>query len=232
MGFRTALTRINSDALYDRAKGPAKGIKTFLQMVAGVTGVAVVVVTVARDFKGDSTAQNMTIHVLVIIATTLAVAAALELAYTLFTPGPDEAIDPLMLGLSSILLYLISTLTSLTWTAGISILLFAIALGLLFAIRKKFIDDSDVRESQPARRAALEHEVRKFMGENNTGPALDLLGLAEFAWHDRYGEIGLPEIMRNEVLHGSHQELSKMISLIRAWIEDPNRVSNLPEPGK
>ena len=180
MGFRTALTRISSDALYDRAKGPAEGIKTFFQMVAGVTGVAVVAVTVVRrDFKSHSTAQHMTTHVLVIIATTLAVAAALELAYTLFTPGPDEAIDPLMLGLSSVLLYLISTLTNLTWTAGVSILLFASALGLLFAIRKKFIDDSDVRASQPARRASLEHDVRKFMGENNTGPALDLLGLAD-----------------------------------------------------
>jgi hypothetical protein len=196
-------------------------------MVAGVTGVAVVAVTVVRDFKSHSTAQHMTTHVLVIIATTLAVAAALELAYTLFTPGPDEAIDPLMLGLSSVLLYLISTLTNLTWTAGVSILLFASALGLLFAIRKKFIDDSDVRASQPARRASLEHDVRKFMGENNTGPALDLLGLAEFAWHDRYGEIGLPEIMLNNVLHDSHQDLSEMIGLIKAWIEDPNRASDV-----
>lgn len=46
---------------------------------------------------GDSGAQSMTIHVIAVIATALAVAAALELAYTLFTPGPDEAIDPLML---------------------------------------------------------------------------------------------------------------------------------------
>jgi hypothetical protein len=227
MGFRTALARISSDALYDRAKGPTEGIKTFLQMVTGVTGVVVVAVAVVRDFKGNSGAQDMTTHVLAIIATTLAVAAALELAYTLFTPGPDEAIDPLMLGLSSVLLYLISTLKSLTWTAGVSILLFAITLGLLFAIRKKFIDDSDVRTNQAARRAALEPEVRKFVGENNIGAALDLLGLAEFAWHDRYGEIGLPEIMRTEVLHDSHQELSKMIILIKAWIEDPNRASHL-----
>jgi hypothetical protein len=227
MGFRTALARISSDALYDRAKGPAEGIKTFLQMVTGVTGVVVVAVAVVRDFKGGGGAQDMTTHVLAIIATTLAVAAALELAYTLFTPGPDEAIDPLMLGLSSILLYLISTLTSLTWTAGVSILLFAITLGLLFAIRKKFIDDSDVRTNQAARRAALEPEVRKFVSENNIGSALDLLGLAEFAWHDRYGEIGLPEIMRTEVLHDSHEELSKMIILIKAWIEDPNRASHL-----
>lgn len=34
----------------------------------------------------------------------LAAAAALELAYTLFTPGPDEALDPLMLGLSATIL--------------------------------------------------------------------------------------------------------------------------------
>ena len=43
-----------------------------------------------------------------IIPGALAVADGVELAYTLYTPGPDEALDPLMLGLSSGLLLLVT----------------------------------------------------------------------------------------------------------------------------
>lgn len=60
----------------------------------------------------------------------LAAAAALELAYTLFTPGPDEALDPLMLALSATLLLKLTQLTSpVSMGEAVALLL----LGLLLA---------------------------------------------------------------------------------------------------
>ena len=40
-----------------------------------------------------------------IIASALAAATVIELAYTLFTPGPDEALDPVLLAIASALLF-------------------------------------------------------------------------------------------------------------------------------
>ena len=88
-----------------------------------------------RDALGHTNAVDASKHALVLISVSLAVAASLELAYTLFTPGPDEAIDPLILGISAIFLYLASTQTDLTWAGGVSVIL-AITLGVLFAVRQ------------------------------------------------------------------------------------------------
>ena len=78
-----------------------------------------------------------------IIAYALAAAAAVELAYTLFTPGPDEALDPLMLGLSSGLLLLITTpgLSAITQYSGV--LVGVVALGGLFIIRRYLFSEDE-----------------------------------------------------------------------------------------
>jgi hypothetical protein len=206
--------------LYEHLTEPAQGVKVLLQMIVGVAGSVIVIAAVLEDIHGGRTATYMEKHALVIIAASLAVAASLELAYSLFTPGPDEAIDPLMLGISAVFLYLVSGLENLTWTAGISVVLFASTLAVLFWVRQRFIDDSDVRKDQPARRAALEHKVDEAMGKPQTSAALDLLEIAEFAWHDRFDDLGLPEKTVQEILEGSHQQLGDMIALIRAKLED------------
>jgi hypothetical protein len=79
-----------------------------------------------------------------VIAYALAVAAAIELAYTLFTPGPDEALDPLTLGLSSGILLLITdgSLASVT-TKFSGVLLGVLALGGLFLIRRYLMTDDE-----------------------------------------------------------------------------------------
>ena len=91
-------------------------------------------------------APSITISVSV-IASAFAVAAAIELAYTLFTPGPDEAVEPLMLGLSSGILFLITENAKSGLSPAIqfsAVLLGAIALGVLFVIRNRFTrDDSE-----------------------------------------------------------------------------------------
>lgn len=65
----------------------------------------------------------------------LAAAAALELAYTLFTDGPDEALDPLMLGLASTLLLKLAGLsdTASFSQAGVLALLALLLIGLFAA---------------------------------------------------------------------------------------------------
>jgi hypothetical protein len=75
------------------------------------------------------------------IAYALAVAAAIELAYTLFTPGPDEALDPLMLGLSSALLLLVTKGGSSPVARFSGVLIGVAALGALFFIRHRWITD-------------------------------------------------------------------------------------------
>jgi hypothetical protein len=212
--------RLRGPWLYEHLKEPAEGVKVLLQMIVGTAGSVIVIAAALEDIHRGRTAGYMEKHVLVIIAVSLAVAASLELAYTLFTPGPDEAIDPLLLGISGVFLYLVSSLDNPSWTTGIWVVLFAATLAVLFWIRQHFIDDSDVGKDQSPRRAALEHEVEEAMGKSQTSTALDLLEIAEFAWHDRFDEVGLPKKEVQEILEGSHQQLSVMITLVRAKLED------------
>jgi len=81
-----------------------------------------------------------------VIASALAVAAAIELAYTLFTPGPDEALDPLMLGLSSGILFLITENANNKLSVAVqfsAVLLGVLALGVLFVIRRRLLRDDE-----------------------------------------------------------------------------------------
>jgi hypothetical protein len=224
LSFKTRISGLLSclytPRLYEHLKEPAKSVKVLLQMIVGVVGVIVVLVAVLRDALGHTNAIDASKHALVLISVSLAVAAALELAYTLFTPGPDEAVDPLILGISAIFLYLASTQTDLTWSGGISVILFATTLGILFAVRQHFIDDDDVREGQRGRRAMWEKKIEAITGSNADNALLDLLELAEFAWHERYRELGPPEELIEQILASSPDRLAKTVTLIRARLED------------
>jgi hypothetical protein len=214
------LSRIRAPWLYDHLRGPAQGVKVLLQMIVGIVGAIIVIVSALGDIHAHTPPVDVGHHVLAVIAVSLAVAASLELAYTLFTPGPDEAVDPLMLGISAVFLYLVSKQEEFTWTIGVAATLFAVTLGILFAVRQRFIDDDDVREGQFARLAALKPEVQAAMEESQAQAALDLLLIAEFAWHDRYGELGMPKKVTRQILRGSQQQLDHMITLIRVRLED------------
>ncbi|MGO9790913.1 MAG: hypothetical protein ACLP8S_15875 [Solirubrobacteraceae bacterium] len=58
-----------------------------------------------------------------------------ELTYTLFTPGPDEALDPLMLGLAATLLLLLGHLTNVDFGEAAALLALGLLLAVLFATR-------------------------------------------------------------------------------------------------
>jgi len=59
-----------------------------------------------------------------LIGEALAAATVVELAYTLFADGPDEVLDPLMLGISAFLIIeLGKSYTRITWATGFGLLL-------------------------------------------------------------------------------------------------------------
>jgi len=76
----------------------------------------------------------------------LAAAAAVELVYTLFTKGPDEALDPLMLGLSAAALLSLGSVTGFKVSDGVTLILYSAALAILFII-KKYLAEKPLRQS-------------------------------------------------------------------------------------
>ena len=139
-------------ALYERFGQRALWVKSALQMLIGVVGVGWILVTSFNSFasypypaptpKDGEPPQTFDAVLFQGIGIVLAAAAVVELAYTLYTPGPDEALNPLMLGLSAILILRLADLGDLTWSSGFGAFLLVAALGLLFAIRV-FLADSE-----------------------------------------------------------------------------------------
>lgn len=74
--------------VYDAVASDAHSIKAIVQMMIGALAVCIVGWQFLHAGLGG-------------IGVGLAAAAVVELAYTLFTPGPDEALDPLLLALSA-----------------------------------------------------------------------------------------------------------------------------------
>src|SRR5579862_7101183 len=95
----------NGAALYGETDKPVQWIKAVVQMVIGVgTVIAVAVLVWFPNLRSGGIAELA----LRTVASGLALAAVVELTYTLFTEGPDEALDPLILGLSSFILLKLS----------------------------------------------------------------------------------------------------------------------------
>jgi hypothetical protein len=130
-----------------RTLGPgAHGLKVLLQMLTGAGAAADISWQVFRFIAGHARTLSFYPHATTVIvsaiAYALAVAAAIELAYTLFTPGPDEALDPLMLGLSSALLLLV-TKDGAPVAQFSGVLIGVAALGALFFIRHRWVTDDE-----------------------------------------------------------------------------------------
>jgi hypothetical protein len=130
----------DSHPLYEALKGPARTVKIALQMVVGVT-IAVLLVLQALPpilpyaypgWLGLDTAP------LKLVAHGLAISAGFELAYMLFTPGPDEAVEPVLLGMAAALLVVVSDQLR-DWTSGVLVVLLSVALAILFLVKHAFI---------------------------------------------------------------------------------------------
>jgi hypothetical protein len=78
-----------------------------------------------------------------IIASALAAATVIELAFTLFTPGPDEALDPVLLAIAAALLFQLGKVDQFHWQDGLSVVLYGAALGALFVVRVFIVPDEE-----------------------------------------------------------------------------------------
>jgi hypothetical protein len=140
--------RAPGDWLYRKSKPWAHGLKVFLQMFIGIGAAVDIGIHVAHSVSNHTGTAPLAPETKVsvqVIAYALAVAAAIELAYTLFTPGPDDPLDPLMLGLSSAILLLVTSdkpeLSQVARYTGAFIGI--LALGVLFFVRHRFLRDDE-----------------------------------------------------------------------------------------
>jgi hypothetical protein len=140
--------------LYARAQPWAYGAKVLLQMAIGASAVAglLAVLFLGYDasafFKPTNAPPLLADRFLAIVGSALVLAAGVELAHTLFTDGPDEAVDPLILGMSAALLLQLADVKTFDQGQGVAALLYTAALLLLFGVRQYFFDD-DVADNDP-----------------------------------------------------------------------------------
>lgn len=82
------------------------------------------------------------------VANALAISCGLQLAYMLVTEGPDEAIEPIMLGIASVILLILSTVEPSKWNTynSISILLLIAGIFFLFLISGKLKHQDNEKE--------------------------------------------------------------------------------------
>jgi hypothetical protein len=76
-----------------------------------------------------------------------------------------------------------------------------------------------VAVGRAARRAAREPAVTGSFGASSAA-ALDLLELAEFAWHDCYGEVTPPDSVMEDILVVAEGDLGSLIQAARLAVED------------
>lgn len=85
----------------------------------------------------DTLEKILRLPTLDVIAYGLQYAAALDLAYMLFTPGPDEAVQPLMLGLAAAALLEVSHLP-IGPDNVLAAAIFCLLIGFLLYIQRRF----------------------------------------------------------------------------------------------
>jgi hypothetical protein len=124
--------------VYDSVQPRAEGAKAILQIIIGVSAVIILIIQLCIHMtERPSQAAD---HALIIIGVALAFSAVVELAYTFFTDGPDEALDPLILGISSFALIKISSSKVHLKTIAIPVLLLTLAILALFIARRFLLE--------------------------------------------------------------------------------------------
>jgi hypothetical protein len=139
-------------ALYKEYKPHAESIKITIQMLIGIiVGLALLLKVFANilDALGNPFLHSIAIlNPLDIVAYGLFFSTGVDLAYMLFTPGPDEAIEPVMTGLAAAILLGIGQINykQIQVQHGIVLFLAIGALAGLFAIKKYFLQLSSQKD--------------------------------------------------------------------------------------
>ncbi len=129
----------------------ARRAKFSLQMLIGIFIVLFLVYEVACLFYQvwQGHPAHFSVDPLATVGEALGLSAAVDLAFMLFTPGPDEAVEPIIIGIAATILILASRFKEwlpergpdiwLVWPV-LCIVLLVGAMALLFVIRDKFFD--------------------------------------------------------------------------------------------
>jgi hypothetical protein len=120
-------------------------IKISFQMLIGAAIVALIAGKILFRIVNMTSLFDippiLRLNVLEIVGKGLAYSAGIELAYMLFTPGPDEALEPVILGLASAVLLIISNET-VGWEDAIVVPIICLTIGFLFYIKRKFVPNT------------------------------------------------------------------------------------------
>ena len=133
--------------LYKLAEPWMESCKIFLQFFIGFSLVLLLVIKALYFFLHlffhlhlapmDSLVALDTLE---LVAKALAYSAGIELAYMLFTDGPDEAIEPVIMGLAAAILLGLSKLLQPDFLQACGVIILVLALGALFIIRQYTIE--------------------------------------------------------------------------------------------
>lgn len=129
------------DEFYEAAKHVARPIKIVLQMIVGIG----IVLAVSAKFGADigwNLSHLKNFEILKIVGYGLSISAAIELSYMLFTPGPDEAIEPIILGVAAVIL-IVASADKPGVAEALAILCLSVAVAILFYVRKHYLPHSD-----------------------------------------------------------------------------------------
>jgi hypothetical protein len=143
-GSKRLLEQFAVIPMYRKYEPYAKNIKIALQMLIGLLLVIFLLVKVCIDALNalgyPVPVSLVNPNPLSIVAYGLFFSSGVELAFMLFTPGPDEAIDPLMMGLAAAILLDVSNIDFKHVQDGETLFLAVavFALAGLFAIKKFF----------------------------------------------------------------------------------------------
>jgi hypothetical protein len=142
----------NDDPAYPRpVEDAARRIKAVLQMAIGIYAVGWLGWTFLLSSRIQNCAAMQEVNmkpshsvcylippaaiVFKLIADALAASTVIELAFTLFTPGPDEALDPVLLAVAAALLFQLGKTDGFKWQEGAAIAFYSVSLGILFVVR-------------------------------------------------------------------------------------------------
>lgn len=132
--------------LHDAIEPYARNIKIVLQMLIGFVAVCIVILRAFSAYPGiASNPSNLfpfTMYLvsgvgpLDIVGVALAFSTAVELAYTLFTRGLDEAINPLIMGIAAAILIAISPPGNFKVEVMSAVALAVVVIAILFLIQR------------------------------------------------------------------------------------------------
>ena len=147
----TSFSRVK-DALNAISKW-AELVKRILQYLIGFSIVTILIIQILflieRWTFTSKLLEEDAANLLKIVAVGLIVSTAVELAYMLFTDGPDEAIDPVITALAAILLLRMPSPTleeEIAYTRIIEMLVYGFIIVFMFWVRELYLNGKIKRE--------------------------------------------------------------------------------------